>query len=64
MCDITLCVFFVVVFFILSETLLHVFPQVQGAGTKGWKSVTALFHKDDEHQLLESETESPPVPDQ
>ncbi|KAI5611975.1 testis development-related protein-like [Silurus asotus] len=37
--------------------------RVQGAGTKGWKSVTALFNKDDEHQLLESETESQPVPD-
>ncbi|XP_053468034.1 uncharacterized protein C1orf232 [Ictalurus furcatus] len=37
--------------------------RVQGVGTKGWKSMTALFNKDDEHQLLESETESQPVPD-
>ncbi|KAK3515844.1 hypothetical protein QTP70_034043 [Hemibagrus guttatus] len=37
--------------------------RVQGVGTKSWKSVTALFNKDDEHQLLESETESQPVPD-
>ncbi|MCI4391258.1 hypothetical protein PGIGA_G00132140 [Pangasianodon gigas] len=37
--------------------------RVQGVGTKGWKSVAALFNKDDEHQLLESETESQPVPD-
>lgn len=48
----------------LSEIPLHVFPQVQGVGTKGWKSMTALFNKDDEHQLLESETESQPIPDQ
>ncbi|XP_060756933.1 uncharacterized protein C1orf232 [Neoarius graeffei] len=37
--------------------------RVQGVGTKGWKSMTALFNKDDEHQLLESEPESQPVPD-
>ncbi|KAG7317922.1 hypothetical protein KOW79_018957 [Hemibagrus wyckioides] len=37
--------------------------RVQGVGTKSWKSVTALFNKDDEHQLLESETESQPIPD-
>ncbi|XP_064155182.1 uncharacterized protein C1orf232 [Anguilla rostrata] len=29
--------------------------KVQGAGAKGWKSMSALFNKDDEHQLLESE---------
>lgn len=61
MCDITMCgVFFVS----LSVIPLHVFRQVQGVGTKGWKSMTALFNKDDEHQLLESETESQPIPDQ
>ncbi len=37
--------------------------QMQGAGTKSWNRLSALFNKDDEHQLLE-ETESPPVPDQ
>ncbi|XP_028837129.1 uncharacterized protein C1orf232 [Denticeps clupeoides] len=37
--------------------------KMQGAGAKGWKSMTALFNKDDEHQLLESETESQPVAD-
>ncbi|XP_027009649.2 uncharacterized protein C1orf232 [Tachysurus fulvidraco] len=37
--------------------------RVQGVGTKSWKSVSALFSKDDEHQLLETETESQPVPD-
>ncbi|XP_064803398.1 uncharacterized protein C1orf232-like [Oncorhynchus masou masou] len=36
--------------------------QVQGAGAKGWNRMSALFNKEDEHQLLE-ETESPPVPD-
>lgn len=44
------------------------FTQMQGASVKGWKSVTALFNKEDEHQLLESEPECPaepePVPDQ
>ncbi|XP_036393975.1 uncharacterized protein C1orf232 [Megalops cyprinoides] len=29
--------------------------KMQGAGAKGWRSVSALFNKDDEHQLLESE---------
>ncbi|XP_061087087.1 uncharacterized protein C1orf232 [Conger conger] len=29
--------------------------KMQGAGTRGWKSMSALFNKDDEHQLLESE---------
>lgn len=37
--------------------------QMQGAGTKSWNRLSALFNKDDEHQLLE-ETESPPVADQ
>ncbi|KAM3872773.1 uncharacterized protein C1orf232-like [Diretmus argenteus] len=36
--------------------------RVQGAGVRGWNRMSALFNKDDEHQLLE-ETESPPVPD-
>ncbi|XP_068180348.1 uncharacterized protein C1orf232 [Antennarius striatus] len=36
--------------------------KMQGAGTKSWNRLSALFSKDDEHQLLE-ETESPPVPD-
>uniref|UniRef100_A0A8C7FVR1 Testis development-related protein n=1 Tax=Oncorhynchus kisutch TaxID=8019 RepID=A0A8C7FVR1_ONCKI len=36
--------------------------RVQGAGAKGWNRMSALFNKEDEHQLLE-ETESPPVPD-
>uniref|UniRef100_A0A665TXX4 Testis development related protein n=2 Tax=Echeneis naucrates TaxID=173247 RepID=A0A665TXX4_ECHNA len=35
---------------------------MQGAGTKSWNRLSALFNKDDEHQLLE-ETESPPVAD-
>ncbi|XP_041963516.1 uncharacterized protein C1orf232 [Alosa alosa] len=34
--------------------------KMQGASVKGWKSVTALFNKEDEHQLLESETETEP----
>ncbi|KAJ8341048.1 hypothetical protein SKAU_G00333390 [Synaphobranchus kaupii] len=29
--------------------------KMQGAGAKGWKNMSALFNKDDEHQLLESE---------
>ncbi|XP_044215760.1 uncharacterized protein C1orf232 [Thunnus albacares] len=36
--------------------------KMQGAGTKSWNRLSALFNKDDEHQLLE-ETESPPVAD-
>ncbi|XP_029101902.1 uncharacterized protein C1orf232 isoform X1 [Scleropages formosus] len=32
--------------------------RMQGAGAKGWRSMSALFSKDDEHQLLESETQS------
>uniref|UniRef100_A0A671S751 Testis development-related protein-like n=1 Tax=Sinocyclocheilus anshuiensis TaxID=1608454 RepID=A0A671S751_9TELE len=28
---------------------------MQGAGAKGWKSVSTLFTKDDEHQLLEAD---------
>ncbi|KAE8289130.1 hypothetical protein D5F01_LYC13010 [Larimichthys crocea] len=36
--------------------------KMQGAGTKSWNKLSALFNKDDEHQLLE-ETESPPVAD-
>lgn len=36
---------------------------MQGAGAKSWNRLSALFNKDDEHQLLE-ETESPPVADQ
>ncbi|XP_067305607.1 uncharacterized protein C1orf232 [Pseudorasbora parva] len=31
--------------------------RMQGAGAKGWKSVSTLFTKDDEHQLLEAETQ-------
>uniref|UniRef100_A0A3Q3XKK5 Testis development related protein n=1 Tax=Mola mola TaxID=94237 RepID=A0A3Q3XKK5_MOLML len=34
----------------------------QRAGAKGWSRLSALFDKDDEHQLLE-ETKSPPVAD-
>ncbi|KAL4657598.1 testis development-related protein-like [Arapaima gigas] len=30
--------------------------RMQGAGAKGWRSMSALFNKDDEHQLLESES--------
>ncbi|XP_072515771.1 uncharacterized protein C1orf232 [Salminus brasiliensis] len=37
--------------------------RVQGVGAKGWKSVTALFNKDDEHQLLEAESDTQPVAD-
>ncbi|XP_041798216.1 uncharacterized protein C1orf232 [Chelmon rostratus] len=36
--------------------------KMQGAGTKSWNRLSAIFNKDDEHQLLE-ETESPPVAD-
>nr|XP_019948413.1 PREDICTED: testis development-related protein-like [Paralichthys olivaceus] len=36
--------------------------KMQGAGAKSWNRFSALFNKDDEHQLLE-ETESPPVAD-
>ncbi|KAM6967763.1 uncharacterized protein C1orf232 [Aplochiton taeniatus] len=36
--------------------------RVQGAGARGWNRMSALFTKEDEHQLLE-ETEAPPVPD-
>ncbi|XP_028281974.1 uncharacterized protein C1orf232 isoform X2 [Parambassis ranga] len=36
--------------------------KMQGAGAKSWNRLSALFNKDDEHQLLE-ETESPPVAD-
>ncbi|XP_074540035.1 uncharacterized protein LOC141801044 [Halichoeres trimaculatus] len=36
--------------------------KMQGAGTKSWNRLSALFNREDEHQLLE-ETESPPVPD-
>uniref|UniRef100_A0A8C1ST17 Testis development-related protein n=1 Tax=Cyprinus carpio TaxID=7962 RepID=A0A8C1ST17_CYPCA len=32
-------------------------PQMQGAGAKGWKSVSSLFTKDDEHQLLEADNQ-------
>ncbi|XP_048009608.1 uncharacterized protein C1orf232 [Megalobrama amblycephala] len=31
--------------------------RMQGAGAKGWKSVSSLFTKDDEHQLLEAENQ-------
>ncbi|XP_052002594.1 uncharacterized protein C1orf232-like [Xyrauchen texanus] len=31
--------------------------RMQGAGAKSWKSVSSLFNKDDEHQLLEAETQ-------
>ncbi|XP_051999705.1 uncharacterized protein C1orf232-like [Xyrauchen texanus] len=31
--------------------------RMQGAGAKGWKSVSTLFNKDDEHQLLEAENQ-------
>lgn len=37
--------------------------QMQGAGAKGWNRLSALFNRDDEHQLLE-ESEGPPVADQ
>ncbi|XP_040900967.1 uncharacterized protein C1orf232 [Toxotes jaculatrix] len=36
--------------------------KMQGAGAKSWNRLSALFNKEDEHQLLE-ETESPPVAD-
>ncbi|KAM8846464.1 uncharacterized protein C1orf232 [Synchiropus picturatus] len=36
--------------------------KVQGAGTRSWVRLSALFNREDEHQLLE-ETESPPVAD-
>uniref|UniRef100_A0A672KSP8 Testis development-related protein-like n=1 Tax=Sinocyclocheilus grahami TaxID=75366 RepID=A0A672KSP8_SINGR len=29
--------------------------RMQGAGAKGWRSVSSLFTKDDEHQLLEAD---------
>ncbi|XP_016104583.1 testis development-related protein-like [Sinocyclocheilus grahami] len=31
--------------------------QMQGAGAKGWRSVSSLFTKDDEHQLLEADNQ-------
>ncbi|XP_016391892.1 testis development-related protein-like [Sinocyclocheilus rhinocerous] len=31
--------------------------RMQGAGAKGWKSVSTLFTKDDEHQLLEADNQ-------
>ncbi|XP_030636839.1 uncharacterized protein C1orf232 [Chanos chanos] len=31
--------------------------KMQGAGVKGWRSVSSLFNRDDEHQLLESESQ-------
>uniref|UniRef100_A0A3B1IY04 Chromosome 1 open reading frame 230 n=1 Tax=Astyanax mexicanus TaxID=7994 RepID=A0A3B1IY04_ASTMX len=37
--------------------------RMQGVGAKGWKNMTALFNKDDEHQLLEAETDNQPVAD-
>ncbi|XP_063054259.1 uncharacterized protein C1orf232 [Engraulis encrasicolus] len=39
--------------------------KMQGASVKGWKSVSALFNKEDEHQLLsesEGENHSEPEP--
>ncbi|XP_037130601.1 uncharacterized protein C1orf232 [Syngnathus acus] len=36
--------------------------KMQGAGAKSWNRLSALFNKDDEHQLLQ-ETPSPPVAD-
>ncbi|KAF3692207.1 putative protein C1orf232 [Channa argus] len=36
--------------------------KMHGAGAKSWNRLSALFNKEDEHQLLE-ETESPPVAD-
>ncbi|XP_061770682.1 uncharacterized protein C1orf232 [Nerophis ophidion] len=36
--------------------------KMQGAGVRSWNRMSALFYKDDQHQLLQ-ETESPPVPD-
>ncbi|XP_056331769.1 uncharacterized protein C1orf232 [Danio aesculapii] len=35
--------------------------RMQGAGAKGWKSVSSLFTKEDEHQLLEADNQ--PVAD-
>nr|XP_009290985.2 testis development-related protein-like [Danio rerio] len=35
--------------------------KMQGAGAKGWKSVSSLFTKEDEHQLLEADNQ--PVAD-
>ncbi|XP_052473813.1 uncharacterized protein C1orf232-like [Carassius gibelio] len=31
--------------------------RMQGAGAKGWKSVSSLFTKEDEHQLLEADNQ-------
>ncbi|XP_057690732.1 uncharacterized protein C1orf232-like [Corythoichthys intestinalis] len=36
--------------------------KMQGAGAKSWNRLSALFNKDDQHQLLQ-EPESPPVAD-
>lgn len=44
--------------------MLFLLFQMQGVGAKGWKSVSSLFNKDDEHQLLEAETDTQPVADQ
>ncbi|KAI4890757.1 hypothetical protein NFI96_014110 [Prochilodus magdalenae] len=45
------------------STVTQLAKRVQGVGAKGWKSVTSLFNKDDEHQLLEAETDNQPVAD-
>ncbi|KAL6462122.1 hypothetical protein MHYP_G00285440 [Metynnis hypsauchen] len=45
------------------STVTQLAKRMQGVGAKGWKSVTALFNKDDEHQLLEAEPDSQPAAD-
>lgn len=30
-------------------------PQVQGVGARGWRTLSSLFTREDEHQLLSSE---------
>lgn len=35
-------------------------PQVQGVGARGWRTLSSLFTREDEHQLLSPE----PCPDQ
>ncbi|XP_048882173.1 uncharacterized protein C1orf232 isoform X1 [Brienomyrus brachyistius] len=39
------------------NTVSQLAKKMQGAGSRGWKSMSALFNKEDEHQLLEAETQ-------
>ncbi|XP_043116332.1 uncharacterized protein C1orf232 [Puntigrus tetrazona] len=39
------------------SSMTQLAKRMQGAGAKGWKSVSSLFNKDDEHQLLEADNQ-------